>query len=392
MGTLTATKVEKLKPDEKDYRLHDGNGLYLVVRKTGTKTFMHRIRKPRDTFQKIGNYPAVSLAEARAFVTAKQLKKDQVESAIDRVDEKFCDVAYAWADSIKGNYSQEHNRKLRVALENDINPYIGNKHIAAVTSKDIYKILKPIEDRDAKHMAIKIKGWLHAIFKYAIRNLNCENDPTLAVDVARPKPIQHSVALSDAQLKRLFNEFENSTVQHRTKIANRLLVLTMLRTAELFKTKYSDIDFDKKILVIGRERMKRGIAHVVPLSDYAIELFNEMRQFSGDSEYVFPPPKDKNKNMSLTTVYAAVLVTRPWLRDLKFSPHGYRATSSTMLNQWGYRSDIIEKQLAHSSSDKVRGSYNHADYLDERRVMLQTWSDYIQDIVKKATPKIINSN
>lgn len=387
MGTLTATQIKNLKPDEKDYRLHDGNGLYLLVRKTGKKTFLHRVRKPKDTFHKIGNYPAVSLAEARSFVTAKQVRKDQVESTIDRVDERFCDVALKWADSIEGNYSQEHNRKVRVSLENDINPYIGNKHISAVTSKDIYKILKPIEDRDARHMAIKIKGWLHAIFKYAIRNLNCETDPTLAVDVARTKPIQHSVALTDAQLKRLFNEFENSTVQQRTKIANRLLVLTMLRTAELFKTKYSDIDFEKKILVIGPERMKRKIAHVVPLPDYAIELFNEMRQLSGNSEYVFPHPTDKNKNMSLTTVYAAVLATRPWLRDLRFSPHGYRATSSTMLNQWGYRSDIIEKQLAHSSSDKVRGSYNHADYLDERRVMLQNWSDYIQNIVEQATSK-----
>lgn len=386
MGKLTATQIKNLKADEKDYRIHDGNGLYLLVRKTGTKTFLHRIRKPKDTFHKIGAFPAVSLAEARSFVADKQLKKEQEDSAIERVDEKFCDVAEKWFDSIRANYSDEHNRKIRVSLENDIYPYIRNKHIAAVTSKDVYLLLRPLEERGAPTMAVKVKGWLHSIFKYAIRNLNCETDPTLSVDVVRPK-IQHSVALNDALLKRLFNEFENSTVQHRTKIANRLLVLTMLRTSELFKTKYSDIDFEKNILVIGPERMKRKIAHVVPLSDYAIELFNEMRQYSGNSEYVFPHPTDKNKNMSLTTVYAAVLVTRPWLRDLKFSPHGYRATSSTMLNQWGFRSDIIEKQLAHSSSDKVRGSYNHADYLDERRVMLQTWSDYIKDIVQEATAK-----
>lgn len=386
MSALNATQIKNLKSNEKDYRLHDGNGLYLLVRKSGTKTFLHRIRKPKDTFHKIGNFPAVSLAEARAFVAAKQLKKEQRDSSIDRIDEKFCDVAEKWFDSIRANYSDEHNRKIRVTLENDIYPFIRNKHIASVTSKNVYLILKPIEERGAPHIAVKVKGWLHAIFKYGIRNLNCDTDPTLAVDVSRP-PIQHSVALSDAQLKRLFNEFENSTVQHRTKIANRLLVLTMLRTAELLKTKYTDISFDKKLLIIGRERMKRKIEHVVPLSDYTIELFNEMRQYSGDSEYVFPHPTDKNKNMSLTTIYAAVLVTRPWLRDLKFSPHGYRATSSTMLNQWGYRSDIIEKQLAHSSSDKVRGSYNHADYLDERRTMLLTWSDYIQDIVNKATAK-----
>tara|TARA_R110001583_G_scaffold49116_1_gene153868 strand:- start:37143 stop:38303 length:1161 start_codon:yes stop_codon:yes gene_type:complete len=383
MAQLTATAIKNAKPKTSDYRLHDGNGLYLLVRKTGKKTFLHRVRKPKDTFHKIGNFPAVSLADARAYVADKIKRKDQEDSVITVIDDTFVDIAEKWFNEAKESWSENYTYRIRLVLDRDIYPKIKNKKIARVTSKDVYLIMNELNDQDKRHVANKAKSVIHSIFKYAIRNLRCESDPTLAVDTVKTKKTQHSVALKHHELTRLFQEYENSKARRMTILANRFLALSMMRTIELCETKWNDIDFKEKLLMIGGDRMKKEIPHVVPLSTQALDVLDEMRQYSSNSEYVFPNAKDDSKPMRAKTVYASLTQRRKWLQDLNFGPHGYRATASTMLNQKGFRSDIIEKQLAHSTKDKVRGSYNHADYLDERREMLQKWGDYIESILNE---------
>ncbi|MBT2771345.1 tyrosine-type recombinase/integrase [Halomonas sp. ISL-60] len=383
MTQLTATQIKNLKATEKDYRLHDGNGLYLLVRKTGKKTFLHRVRKPKDTFHKIGNYPAVSLAEARAYVSDKIKRKDQEDSLIAVIDDTFVDVAEKWFNEEKDSWSESYANRVRLMIDRDIYARIKNKKIARVTSKDVYLIMNDLSEQDKKHVANKVKSIIHSIFKYAIRNLRCESDPTLAVDTIKTKKTQHSVALKHHELTRLFQEYENSKAKRVTILANRFLALTMMRTIELCETKWNDIDFKENIIMIGGDRMKKEIPHVVPLSTQALDVLEEMKQYSSNSEYVFPNALDNSKPMRTKTVYSSITKYRKWLTDLSFGPHGYRATASTMLNQKGFRSDIIEKQLAHSTKDKVRGSYNHADYLDERRKMLQSWGDYIENILNE---------
>jgi integrase len=387
MSQLTATAIKNLKADEKDYRIHDGNGLYLLVRKTGKKTFLHRQRKPKDTFTKIGNYPSVTLADARAYVANLTRKKEQEDSSIAHIDATFYEIAERLYKNHYKNLSATYAKQVRNMLDDDIYPHLKNKNVAKITSKDVYLIMKEISERGAITPANIAKNIMHTVFKYAISNLHCDNDPTLAVDTIKRKKVKHAVALNHHQLQRLFDEYESSTTKITTKLANRFLALTMLRTVEMCETKWTDIDYSNKLLTISADRMKRDNPHIVPLSKAALLVLDEIKEHTSDSEYIFASVSDKNRTMNRRIIYNSLVVPRQWLVDLKFGPHGFRATASTMLNQKGYRSDVIEKQLAHSSSNKVRASYNHADYLDERREMMEFWGNYVDHIIVNAIQK-----
>lgn len=389
MAQLTATAIKNAKADEKDYRIHDGNGLYVLVKKTGTKTFLHRIRKPKDTFQTIGNFPTVSLAEARAYVANFTKKKEQEDSSISQIDATFYELAERLFEEHYKTLSPTYIKQVRKILDDDIYPHLKNKRVDRITSKDVFLVMKSIKERGAIIPANIAKNIMHTVFKYAISNLHCENDPTLAVDAVKRKPVKHAVALKHHQLQRLFDEYEASTTKITTKLANRFLAMTMLRTVEMCQTKWTDIDSHNKMLIISADRMKRSNPHIVPLSKAAMLVLEEMKEYTFDREYIFSTiySKDKNKHMNRRTIYNSLVVPRLWLCDLKFGPHGFRATASTMLNQRGYRSDVIEKQLAHQSKNKVRATYNHADYLEERREMMEYWGNYIDHIIVNAIQK-----
>lgn len=387
MAQLTATAIKNAKTNEKDYRMHDGNGLYLLVKKTGKKTFLHRVRKPKDTFHTIGNFPTVSLAEARAYVANFTKKKEQKDSSISHIDATFHELAERLFEEYYKNLSGTYIKQVRKILDDDIYPSLKNKRVDRITSKDVFLVMKSIKDRGAIIPANIAKNVMHQVFKYAISNLHCENDPTLAVDTVKRKAVKHAVALSHQQLQRLFDEYEASATSLRTKLANRFLAITMLRTVEMCETKWSDIDYNNKLIIVSADRMKKSKPHIVPLSKAALLVLEEMKEYSNDSEYIFPMYDNNAKPMNRRIIYGSLVVPRRWLRDLKFSPHGYRATASTMLNQRGYRSDIIEKQLAHTSDNKVRSSYNHADYLEERREMMEFWGNYIDHIIVNAIQK-----
>jgi len=390
MSQLTATAIKNLKADEKDYRVHDGNGLYVLVRKTGNKIFLHRVRKPRDTFTKIGNFPTVSLADARAYVANLTRKKEQEDSSIAHIDASFYEIAERLYKNHYTTLSATYAKQVRNMLDDDIYPHIKNKNVAKITSKDVYLVMKEIKDRGAITPANIAKNIMHTVFKYAISNLHCDNDPTLAVDSIKRTKVKHAVALNQRQLQRLFDEYEESTTKITTKLANRFLALTMLRTVEMCQTKWTDIDYQNKLLIISADRMKRSNPHIVPLSKAALLVLDEMKEYTSHKEYIFSAiyqHNDKEKHMNRRTIYNSLVVPRSWLVDLKFGPHGYRATASTILNQKGYRSDVIEKQLAHSSSNKVRASYNHADYLEERREMMEFWGNYVDHIIVNAIQK-----
>lgn len=389
MAQLTATGIKNAKANEKDYRIHDGNGLYLLVRKTGKKTFLHRVRKPKDTFHTIGNFPTVSLADARAYVANFTKKKEQEDSALHHIDATFYEIAEKLYEEHYSTLSPTYYKQVRSLLDKDIYPHFKNKFVNRISSKDVFLVMKAIKDRGAILPANIAKNVMHTVFKYAISNLHCETDPTLAVDAIKRKKVKHAVALNHQQLQRLFDEYEASTTKITTKLANRFLAMTMLRTVEMCQTKWTDINFSDNLLTISADRMKKSRPHVVPLSRAALLVLEEMKQYTSDREFVFSTIycPDKNKHMNRRTIYNSLVVPRQWLCDLKFGPHGYRATASTKLNELGYRSDIIEKQLAHSSSNKVKGAYNHADYLDERRKMMEFWGNYIDSIIVNALQK-----
>ncbi|APX92704.1 hypothetical protein BWR19_07035 [Halomonas sp. 1513] len=373
---LTATEVRNAKARSSDYRLHDGGGLYLHVRKSGAKAWLYRDRTGgKDTFLTLGNYPAVSLAAARADVAQRKLARDR-KSATVVMPEAFGVIAEEWFKQSSGQWGEAYTKSVRRVLERDILPELGNTPIDEITSRACLQILQAIASRGAATVAVQARTVMGMIFKYAIINLHCENDPTSALKGAiKPAKTKHSPALTKHEFTILLKAISNSTSRHRTKTALHILARTFVRTNELAKSTWDEFDLVNSLWTISGQRMKNKVPHVVPLSDQVVTLLEGLPK---NSHYVFPNESDASKHMNLSTCNVAV---RSLKLQFKFSPHGFRSTASTILNQSGYRGDIIERQLSHVPVNQVRAAYNAADYLDERRAMMQWWSDEIDRLM-----------
>lgn len=378
MGKLTTTQIKSLKPGEKDKRFHDGNGLYLNMRTSGSKTFLYRDRSNGDTYVTLGVWPALSLAEARADVAQRKLAKKRKKSVAGPEPVSFKIVAERYYAHNRSNWSDTYTGQIRKILDRDVYPHIGDKMIVDVTSRDVLDLIRAIERRGAPSVAVVARGVICSVYRYAIVNLLAISDPTAAIRGAITTPrVQHSVALDRNQLKTLMIKIEAGRARRQTKIALHILARTFVRTGELLGARWGEFDFENKIWSIPASRIKNRIAHVVPLSNQVITLIGELPKGSSD-DYVLPHTKQPGEHMHPTTCYSAV---RDLELEFKFNPHGFRSTASTNLNTAGYRSDLIERQLAHVSGDKTRASYNHSDYLDERRDMMQWWSDEIDRLM-----------
>ena len=376
---LTDTLIRKIKPTEKDQRLHDGKGLYLLVRKSGTKTFLYRVRKPVDTFTTIGNYPAVSLAEARAYVANMKLQSDLVKTKIDKNTDTFKDVAERYLSENHARWSPGYARQIRKSFDNDVYPHVGGKLIADINSQDCLILLRKIQERGALSVAKNCKVWMSAVFKYAIANLFIKIDPTQALSgTIQKKKVKHHPALSERDFQKLLRDIEKCNATVTTRLAIKAISLTFVRTAELRYANWDEFDFEMRVWKIPSSRMKRSIPHIVPLSQQALDVFQQLYAISQGEKYIIVSSKDRSNPINPTTLNTAISRT-PWRN--KFSMHAFRTTASTLLNQNNFRSDLIERQLAHSSSNTIRGIYNHADYLEERREMMDFWGGYIEDLI-----------
>jgi len=267
-------------------------------------------------------------------------------------------------------------------LEADIWPTIGKKGIAEITSAQMLAELQRIEKR-APSVAVNVKQWLAAIYRHAIATLRATSDPTapLRGAIKKPKP-KHKPSYNLEELGKLCRAIwpkEGAIAYRLTEIAIRMLALTMARTVEVRSARWDQFDLDspEPTWTIAREDMKRDIPHVVPLSNQAAELMRELRGYTGGRRYCFPNMRQPTEPMSPTTINR--VLERLGYSGL-FSGHAFRTTASTLLNTYGFDGDWIERQLAHSPGNKVRASYNHAQYLEQRRAMLQWWADLIDTL------------
>nr|WP_246393027.1 site-specific integrase [Halomonas organivorans] len=235
--------------------------------------------------------------------------------------------------------------------------------------------MRDIEERGAPSVAILVRQWVGAIYQYAASTLRAEHDPSapLRRAVTRP-PTRHAKALTPEQLRDLTLSIPDKGGYRLTQIAMEVLMRTMLRTGEMRQGRWEEIHWMRAEWHVPADKMKRRRPHVVPLPRQVVALLQELHEYSGNGKLMFPGLRDRREPMSKTTINDRL--RRMGWRGL-FTGHGFRATASTLLNQHGWRGDVIERQLAHTPGDKVRASYNHADYLGERRQMLQWWSDYI---------------
>ena len=389
---LTNTEIKNAKPFvDKGRKLKDGGGLHLYVSPKATKSWRYKYRiAGKEYLHTIGVYPQIGLAEARALHAKAhalvqkgmhplvQQKADKLHALLESED-TFKAVASAWIAGKENGWTAYYGEQIKTAFKFDVYPAIGGMPIRNVKAPHVLAILKKVEGRGAPVVAINIKQWCSQVFRYAVANLKAENDPTAVLNgvIVRPK-VKHNVALKPNEITALIEQMEKFGAYRTTAIAIELLLLTFVRTVELRKATWSEFDFDKNEWRIPAERMKMKIAHVVPLSKQAVSLLTELQGITGASPHLFPNYRRPEDYMTATTINQALKrIGFSGVGTIGFSAHGFRGTAATSLYEKGYRSEVIEKQLAHAERNQVKAAYNQAQYLGERKVMMQGWADYV---------------
>lgn len=401
MASLTDTKVRTAKPAEKPYKLPDGHGLYLDVRPSGAKIWRYRywMTPEKDGIFTIGDYPAVSLSDARR---EREWAREQVKQGINPTHAKeaerlrrigeaantFEAVAREWIEQNRSHWSPNYLRQVETFLGKDAFPKIGSLPIRMVTAAHILGIVRDVEKRGAQSIAVLLRQWAGQIFRFAVATLRADSDPAAALSGAiKRAPVRHNPPLAKDEIPRFLTLLDSYGGYRGTVIALKLMLYTFVRTVELRKAEWTEFDIDAAEWRVPADRMKMkkkmkvGESHIVPLSRQALELLKELRTISGGQAYLFPNLRTPKTCMTATTINRAL--ERMGYAG-KFSGHGFRSTASTMLHELGWNEKAIERQLAHVERNKVKAAYNHAEYLPERRAMMQAWADWIDELAKKA--------
>lgn len=397
---LTDAKIRNAKATDKPLKLTDGGGLYLEVRPTGAKLWRLRYRiGGKENVFAIGGYPEVGLADARSErEKVKPLIRQGIHPSHNRQAERLANsaanantfeaVTREWIKKKAPSWTSFYLRQVERTMESEVFPFVGKLPIRNVSAAHLLEILSRIEARGAATVALLVRQWSSAVFRYAVATLRADVDPAAALKgaVHRPK-VQHHKPLTREQIVEFSKALEQYGGFRATVIALRLMLLTFVRTVELRKAEWVEFDLDRAEWRIPAERMKMREPHIVPLSRQVVELLRELQTLSGGRRLLFPNLRKPNECMTATTLNRALERMGFNGKDsIGFSAHGFRATASTMLNEMGYRADVIERQLAHAERNKVRASYNQAEYLEERRQMMQAWADNVDSNIASMRP------
>ena len=394
MTKLTDIAIKGAKPGSGIKKLSDGNGLNLLIHPNGSKYWAYRYRYlGKEKSLSLGVYPEVTLAEARVKASeARKLlsggqdpseaRKTLKRQAIVSAENSFEVVAREWIAAKSPAWTPRYAGFMAKRLENDLFPKLGGRPITGITAPELLSVLRVIENRGASELANRALQFCGQIFMYGIATGRAERNPANDIKGALKTHVKkHFAHLKAVELPEFLAKLKAYDGHPQTKLAVTLLMLTFVRTTELRGATWNEIDLDKAEWHITAERMKMRRSHIVPLSRQAVAAFKELQRLNGQWKYVFPNQHKPIKHMSENAVLYALY--RMGYHD-RTTGHGFRHTASTILNESGlFTGDAIERQLAHVQGNKVRGAYNHAEYLPERRKMMQWWADYID----KAAPK-----
>ncbi|EBN7766646.1 tyrosine-type recombinase/integrase [Salmonella enterica] len=390
---LTARQISTAKPTEKPYKLSDGGGLYLLVNPNGSRYWRMKYRYAgKEKLLSIGVYPDVTLAEARDKRTQakrilaagddpSEVKQAEREAKNLAVNNSFELLALEWHEHKKPNWSSGYADDIMEYLRKDIFPYIGKKAITDIKPITMLSVLKKMEERGVLDKLKKTRQACRQIFTYAIITGRAEFNPVtdLAGALKTPKQ-QHFPHLMPTQIGPFIHAVNTYSGSKVTRIATLLLMYTSVRTIELRASEWTEFDLDNDLWQIPKERMKMRRPHLVPLSRQVKSHLLELKKITGWGKYVFPGRNDVHKPMSEASINQ--VIKRIGFAG-KVTGHGFRHTMSTILHEKGFNSAWIEAQLAHADRNTIRGTYNHAQYLDGRREMLQWYADYLDELVGK---------
>ncbi|HCT4685821.1 TPA: tyrosine-type recombinase/integrase [Morganella morganii] len=387
---LTDAKLRTLKPKEKVYRLGDSAGLYIEVAVNGSRYWRMKYRfLGKEKRLAFGVYPEVTLAEAREKRDAArkllasgsdpaEAKKIAKAAQQANAENTFEAIAREWHTSKADRWSLRYRDEIIDTFEKDIFPYIGKRPIAEIKPLELLETLRKMEKRGALEKMRKVRQRCGEVYRYAIITGRAEYNPApdLATALTPPKK-QHFPFLTAEELPYFLKDLAGYTGSVITKTATKIILLTAVRTQELRFARWQDIDLEKGIWEIPAEVMKMKRPHIVPLSEQVVMLFKQLEPISKHHPLVFIGRNDPRKPISKESINQVIELLG---YKGRLTGHGFRHTMSTILHEQGFNSAWIETQLAHVDKNAIRGTYNHAQYLEGRREMMQWYADYIDSL------------
>lgn len=383
--------INAIKHGKKQEKYFDGGGLFLLAHPNGSKYWRlnYRFNGKQKTIaigvhgNKAGQ---VSLAQARQ--KAHEFKK-QVSEGVDPSQKKkqdkfehknaFSVVAMEWVDQMSNKWSKDHAKDVQHTLESNIFPFIGDEPINKVTTQNLIQVLKKIEKRGALGVLKKLRQRCNNICIYAKVMGYIESNPAEGLELVLKSPVRKNFqSIKLDELPKLVNAIRTSNMEETTRIGLLLAMYTFQRTSEIRFAEWREFDFEKALWTIPAERMKIKREQYVPLAKQVIEALDSLKLMTGHFPFVFasshkPTKQPMSENAMLSALYRMGYKHR-------MTVHGFRHLASTTLNEMGFDSRWIEKQLSHEDKNAVRGTYNKAEYLTERKDMMQKWADTVDNL------------
>ena len=388
MNALTDIRIKAAKPKEKPYKLYDAAGLYLIVSPSGGRWW--RFNYAQDGKQKtlsLGTYPLVGLKQARE--KRDELRRRVANGEDPGVARKAAKregadtlqaLALEWHAKHKHAWTPVHTNRVIGDLRKDIFPWLGDRPMAEITPPELLATVRRIESRGALETARRVLSDCGRIFRYGVATGRAERDVAADLRGALPptKSVRYAAITEPKAIGALLRAVDGYEGQLATRCALQLAALTFVRPGELRAAEWAEFDLEAAEWRIPAHRMKMRQVHIVPLSRQATAILRELHPLTGAGRYVFPSLRTPNRPMSENTLNSSL--RRLGYSKLEMTAHGFRSMASTVLNEAGWHRDAIERQLAHAPRDKIRATYNYAEYLPERRKLMQWWADYLNGL------------
>lgn len=387
---LTEAAARAARPQKKSYMLNDIRGLYLDISPTGKKYWRFRYtRNGKRSWYTLGEYPDLSILSARNMLPAlrKRIKDGLPLEEKPKADMRFAAVYAEWMQDYESRGLTEKNyHRVRAVFKRHILPFLGERDITMITAPDVIDVMKRLADQKKHSTMGDAKIYISMVFKFAAAKGYVTYDPcTLVSGAVSAPPVKHHPTLSRAaDVAHLLKAIDTYSGK-RVRLAMLFQIYSMCRSGEVVHAEWSEIDLENEQFRIEANKMKKRRTHIVPLTKQLKAILEAMMPLSGHGRYIFPlyrhyldTETDGMRPMNVGNLARAL--KRLGFTSDQIVPHGFRSMASTILNENGFNSDWIERQLAHVEGNQVRAAYNYADFLKERRKMLQWYGNYLDKL------------
>ena len=395
---LSNAQIKNAKPREALYRIADSHGLAIEITPKNKKLWRYRYRFHGEASMiSLGPYPLISLSDARILrdknrllllqgINPSEHKSDSLRQAKTEQEKlvTFSEVFQHWYDQNSLNWSPAHVKKVMNQMGNHVLPFIGNRAVTKISTQDTLTVFQRIDQNGTIETLDKVRGYTSRVFRFAVGLGLINSDPTrdMPRDLFKKKKSNNFAHLTDSNdignLLRLIETFEGSI---QVETALKMAPYVFLRPVELAQLQWNEVYFEDSQIKIKAQRMKMGQPHIVPLTTQTTRLLNKIKPITSHSAFVFPNTRNPQKSISPDSLRVAL--RRLGVSKDTHTTHGFRHMASTRLYEMGFRGDVIERQLSHGDTNKVKAIYNHAQYLEERREMMQKWANFLDELREK---------